>query len=433
MTVIQQARQLLLAPMNDDDRARQRGLRLFAGDGFFSSLAAAFNYAYLVPFMVTLGATNTQVSTWYFLANGIGAFALYPGALIDQRLGRRWRKELVVATTGLYQVLFLAIAFVPIFLSGQNAVWGVIGVCTLSFIPSNLGIPAWSALIADLVPAERRGRYMAARSNITTLAGLLGGPLAGFMIQQRGGVLGYRFAFIVAFGFAIAQLTCYYLIPALAISEKPGEDKTKADLSTISLMRQMPAFLALCSHTLVYTMATYFAAPLFTPYLMNKLHATVSMVGVLAYLPTLPVLLCYPLFGQLADRWGNKRVLLLTSLFAPVTPLAYVFVQAPWQIMPVNILMGVAAAGYGLARFNMMLELSPEPLRARLAALHQMAFYASVSLGSLLGGPFADHFGYVPTFVISATGMLFSIAVIYLFIPGAQRTHPALASMKTEI
>jgi MFS family permease len=127
-------------------------------------------------------------------------------------------------------------------------------------------------------------------------------------------------------------------------------------------------------------------------------------VGALASVASLTALFGQRFFAGLVDRRGPYWVQGATSLVIPLAPLAWALVTAPWQVAFINAFVGFVWAGYNLANFNLLLELTPGEQRARAVALFQLAVFSSAVAGPLLGGFLADRAGYQVIFVLSGIG-----------------------------
>jgi MFS family permease len=90
---------------------------------------------------------------------------------------------------------------------------------------------------------------------------------------------------------------------------------------------------------------------------------------------------------------------------------------------------GLVWAGYNLANFALLLELTPASHRPQAVALYQTVVFASAVAGPLLGGWLADTFGFRVVFGTSGAGRLIGIA-LYVWLAvwpilGARGNRPA--------
>jgi MFS family permease len=391
--------------------SERRSLRWFWFDGLFANAGEAIVAAYLSLFVLALGATRAQIGLMSALSSLTAALFLLPGAGLVERWGRR--KSLVVLSGGgVGRAVLLLLALLPLAFSGRAAIAVVIVLIVLRSAAGNLCFPAWMSLTADIVPLSWRGRYFSSRNIVMSVAGMATTYLVGLLITRVGGLAGYQIALGLAF--AIGALSTYSFArinepPAPVAAQKVGRDSRG---SLVRQLREHPGFLAFCATAAMWNFSFNVAAPFFNIYLVEGLNATASMVGLLSVVSSLTALPGQRLFGILTDRWGPRRVQLLTGLLIPVMPLCWVLVSSPWHVVPINLVSGFLWAGYDLGSFNSLLALMPEDRRARYSALYQVIVMVAFAGGAALGGVMAEVWGYKAIFVLSGIGR-FSAALLF--------------------
>jgi MFS family permease len=81
-----------------------------------------------------------------------------------------------------------------------------------------------------------------------------------------------------------------------------------------------------------------------------------------------------------------------------------VFVSSAWQIVGINVVGGILWAGYSLASFNLLLELTPDDQRARASAIYQIIVSIALAAGAATGGIIVSALGFKAVFLLSALG-----------------------------
>jgi DHA1 family multidrug resistance protein-like MFS transporter len=129
------------------------------------------------------------------------------------------------------------------------------------------------------------------------------------------------------------------------------------------------------------------------------------------------------------DRFGALKTQAVAGLLIPVIPTAWIWITAPWQVGIFEAYSGLVWAGYNLANFALLLELTPSSRRSQAVALYQTVVFASAVVGPLLGGWLADEFGFRVIFGLSGAGRLLGILLfIWLSVRpllAAHRGRPA--------
>lgn len=392
------------------------GLRYFWLDGLFSAISENFFLTFMPLYALAYGASNGQVGWLTAIANLLGALALFPGARAVDRVGRR--KPIVIWTGGgLGRLMLLLLALLPLFTTNPGlGIWSIVILNGLRALLGNFGNPAWTALVADLVPGFMRGRYFSSRNIAMGIAALVVVPGAGWLIKTGNAwpghsLLGYQAAFLLAFIFGMLSTYFFQQIPEPPPSAGSNARHQRGDLRRA--LKKHPEFAGLIASAFIWNLAIQVSAPFFNVYLVTSLNGTVFIVGLLAAVSSLFDLGGQHIFGRLVDRKGTLWVQMLAGLLIPVLPLAWAVVTAPWQVAFINAFGGLIWAGYNLSNFNLLLEMTPDEQRPRAVALYQTAVFGSAVIGPLAGGYLADAAGFRLVFVLSAVGRVLAMAVFF--------------------
>jgi predicted MFS family arabinose efflux permease len=277
-------------------------------------------------------------------------------------------------------------------------------------------VPAWVSLTADIVPLSWRGRYFSSRNIAMGVANMLTTFLVGQLITLVGGTNGYQLAMGLAFAVGIASTYSFARLEEPLSSAPPEAKDSGLQLPLRQHLRAHPDFLFFCATAAIWNFSINIAGPFFNPYLVESLQASAGVVGALSVVSTLAALPGQRLFGSLVDRWGTRRVQLITGLLIPLLPWAWALTRSPWHVVPVNLAGGFLWAGYELANFNFLLILTPEDRRPRYSAVYQIVVMVALAGGAALGGIIAQRWGYTPVFVLSGIGRLCAALLFARFV-----------------
>jgi MFS family permease len=389
-------------------------LRWFWLDGLFASSSEAIIVTYQTLFILALGASESLIGLLSSLSSLSGVLMLLPGALLAERFGKR--KEVALYSGGvLGRLILLVMVFVPLFFSGPAAIWFAVGLTVLRDGLNNLGLPAWTSLSADLVPIAWRGRYFGSRNFIMGAGAMITTLIFGEIITRSGQIQGYQFAY--GFAFLIGMVSTFSFakikepLPQIPVAKK---DTQNPPLSLF--LKENPAFFLYCFTSAIWNFSLNFAGPFFTPYQVKVLSASATMVGILTIVSQISSLVTQQPFGILTDRWGPRRIILLTGFLIPALPFAWLFITEAWQAIPVNLVGGALWAGYSLASFNFLLILTPEDQRARYSAIYQIVVLLSLSAGAAAGSLAFSKWGYTAVFAGSAIGRMIAAILFARFV-----------------
>jgi MFS family permease len=389
-------------------------LRYFWWDGIFAATSDAFYLAYIPLFALAYGATNQQVGWITAVGNLLGALALFPGARLMEHTGRR--KEIVLwSGGGIGRIALLLLAFVPLLSLPPTA--AIIAITTLNGVRAfmaNFANPPWTAMVADIVPEFMRGRYFSTRNLTMGVATLVFAALAGWLISAGNAwtadpYLGFQLVFILAFAAGMVSTWSFSRIaeparkvPAAAAVSSAGR---RAEIM------QSPGFMGFVISAFIWNFSLQIAGPFFNVYLVTNLGADAGMVGLATSASSLAALGGQLLFGRLMDRKGAIWLLLVSGFPIVVLPMLWAFYTNPGQVVVNNLFGGFLWAGYNLANFSLLLQLTPERQRGHAVALYQTAVFVSAVFGPLVGGYLADNVSFKLIFIVSGLGRLVGLLV----------------------
>jgi MFS family permease len=370
-------------------------------------------------FALAYGATKGQVGLVTAAGNLLGAMSLFPGARLVERYGHR-KSVVIWSGGGFSRIILFAMAVFPFFVGQPALAIGLIVLFNgLRAFSGNLANPAWTSMIADLVPNAMRGRYFSSRNVAMGVAALLVAPLAGRIISAgnawaNSSVFGYQLIFILAFAFGMVSTFAFQRIAEPALTEEEARPHQRGDLRRT--LRQQPAFVWLVISAFVWNMALQVAAPFFNVYMVESLGATTTLVGLVAGVSSLSSLVGQRFWGQRLDKKGAFWVQMVTGFLIPFLPFAWMFITQPWHVGIINIFGGFWWAGYNLANFNLLLVMTPDDQRSRAVALFQTAVFTSAVLGPILGGYLADAVSFKLIFFLSFAGRMIGAALFAFFV-----------------
>ena len=409
--------------------AQARGMRMFWWDGLFAGVPMALLLQYLPLFAVAYGANNAEVGLMAAGA-GLGAAAAFlPGAWLSDLWPRR--KTFVVLTSGiLARAPFVAFILLPFVTDGEGALRVIIFLIMIQAFLTSLGTPAWTSLAADIVPLSIRGRYFAWREFIYGAGGMVAAPAAGLMVAVWGKPEGWQCVWLLALAAGGLSAWFFSLIPEEP-RPRPPAGPPAAPPWHATILRDAN-FLIFGGTVFLWNISLYAAAPFFNVYLVKNLGASEVWVGGLAAVASAFGLVGQAMFGRLLDARGSRWLMAVCGLFIPFLPWAWYVIDAPWQIIFVNAVGGVAWAGYTLGSFNFLLIVSPPQQRRYYAAAYQTLVFLSAAAGPLIGGVVAQSHSIKALFIISGAGRLAAHVLFLRFVherrvdtrPSATATAP---------
>jgi MFS family permease len=104
----------------------------------------------------------------------------------------------------------------------------------------------------------------------------------------------------------------------------------------------------------------------------------------------------------LADRWGDKQVLVLSGFIGALSLLLAWAAPTEWWYFVIFVCSGIAMAGYQLSSFAIVMLLSPKELRPSYIATANTFNVPVSAIAPMLAGWLAGEMGFIGLFVLLA-------------------------------
>jgi len=147
-----------------------------------------------------------------------------------------------------------------------------------------------------------------------------------------------------------------------------------------------------------------------------------------------------PIWGFLSDRWGRKPMTLRANLGGAVVLFAMGLVRSPGTLLLLRILQGVLA-GTVTANLTLVVSNTPEKRIGFAIGIMNTAVFTGNAVGPLIGGYFADRFGFRAAFFLSSATLVCAFLIALLWVredftpriaPGAPRMFRGFARLIRE-
>ena len=395
----------------------KHNLYWFFFDGLFSSASDNIIITYVTLYILALGATSAQVGLMSSFSSLASAVLLLPGAILVERYGRR--KEFTMAFGGgVARLAILLLALLPFFVGRTAIVWVAIALSVTRDSFGNLSFPAWVSVTADVVPMEGRGRFFASRNFIMGITGMLAILMVGELITRTSIPLGYQIALGLAVVLGLASTFSFSHVRDPRSGNAPAQEAGL--ISARIILREMithPYFLALCLVMAFWNFSLNIAGPFFNVYMVQNLRFTASMVGIVSIVSSVAGLFIQRRIGHLSDRWGPRRVQMISMFLIPFLPFSWMFVSQFWHVIVLNSFSGALWGAFNLVSFNFLLSLTPDAQRARFSALYQILVMLALAGGAAVGAWVVTAWGYRAIFLCSAIGRMMAAILFVRFVP----------------
>ncbi|WP_018601159.1 MFS transporter [Mycobacterium sp. 155] len=131
-----------------------------------------------------------------------------------------------------------------------------------------------------------------------------------------------------------------------------------------------------------------------------------------------------PASGLLIQRLGERRIYVAGLLIVALSTGACAFAQTYWQLLLFRSLGGIGSTMFFVSALGLMIRISPEDARGRVAGMFSSAFLVGSVGGPVLGSLTAG-LGLSAPFVIYGGALLIAAAVVFISLRHSSLAAPA--------
>ena len=369
------------------DKKIKESLSISWKEGIPASMMLGVLDYYLVPYGLFLGATNRVVALLSSLPHLAASVAQLWAVEAVRRAGSRLR--VVVATAAAQAAVLLPMAALALAdFPGRLA--ALVALAVAFRVLNNLCGTAWSSLVSEYLPAQRRGGYFGWRSRVAGLATLAGTALGGLLLagMKPVSLAGGFFAL-----FAAAALLRFLSAGMLSrMTELPLTSSPGSDFTFLMFLRRFREsnfvkFVLFVAGTLF---TTHLAAPYFSVYMLRDLKLGYFLYMVIHLAAAVGSLAAFPIWGRNADVVGNARILKTTGWLIPVIPLLWLVSRDPAYLALVEFFAGFVWGGFNLCAANFIYDAVTPEKRVRCLGYFNLISGVAIFAGAMIGGFLAD-------------------------------------------
>lgn len=328
-------------------------------DGMFASAERAFGQNYVSPFAVAVNASNSVVA---LLGSVLGLLGPLSQTLSSRLIEKYSRKKIVVKAVlaeSLTWFLFIAVAI----LYYNNILVDMLPLMVLLFfgfyvIFLNIGMPAWFSWMGDLVSEKQRGRWFAKRNLLVGFVSIILAVSAAFLLDY------FRNLGLVMFGFVILFFMAFFFrllcVRVLKQQYEPKIKLKKGDYFSFwdfLVKARKTNFGKFSIYRMLLDFSVAISSPLIVVYLLRYLEFSYKNYMIIILSATFFTTFIILLWGKFADKYGNYRVLVITSLLIPLIPVLWILNPKPLYLIFVpSLVSGISWAGFHLASGNFIYD-----------------------------------------------------------------------------
>ena len=332
-----------------------------------------------------LGATAEMLGLVLSLETVANIVFQYPGGVLTDRWGRR--RMLIIS--GVFR--FISPIFYLFATHWTHIIPGIIFASA-----GMLGLPANNALIAESLPADKRGTGFAAYRTVTSIPTIVTALMGGMIMDRFGDILGCRYVLagsVLTALFALVMRWKYITETFVPKVESPDKPK----IGIIDSLKKFPRQIWVLTIVAAISMfAMRVMMSFMVIYGVEVVGLTRTQWGLIGTIVSLLTTLLTTPAGILADTRGKKPIIIVSRLLNSFSILGYTFSEGFYQLFAVRALTGIGG-GLGGAMWGPMggpvwqaivADVSPPEERGRIMGLMG-------TIGSIISTPASWAGGYM--------------------------------------
>jgi MFS family permease len=401
-------------------------------DGVFATVFESATAGVLLSnFLLQLGATSVEIGILSAIPMVVNLLQPLGAYIADRTTSRHWYNLYVFGVSRLlWLVLVVEIIWGRQHTDSHQLMQWTLATALAASLLAALANSNWFSWMAAVVPHRLRGRYFGLRNSAVSLVTLLAVPLMGWGISTWGidPILGYGIilflgvlAGLISLGFQFLMVDVNPQVYGKDEDEKVTEKSAKIKTDFLPTLLKDANFLTFLGYLILWTFAVNLSAPFFNIYLLKDLNLDVSLVTIYNSLSAGANLLLLLFWGKLADRWGNRPLLITVGLLVAITPLLWLvtgnYPVALWVWLPIlHLLGGTTIGAIDLCTKNIQMEIAPKKQPSTYFAIAAAVAGVAGACGTTAGGFLAELPGMslMALFVLSAGMRLIALLPLIL-------------------
>ena len=305
-------------------------------------------------------------------------FAPVLGGLAD----RHGRRPIILLALAAVTASYIGYIFAPnttVFI----AIRGIAGGMTAGLFPAAMGVGA------DVVPEDRRARWVGVIMGSYAVGMIFGPALGGFLYDGWGYAAPFTLSAIVA---CTALVAAIFLVPetrppqvrrreALRAKRTVRTEVREEESLWTTLPRPLTVFGTLLFIDFVGSFAFAFIEPQMIFYMYDELAWTTVQFGIVVGAYGIAMVFGQLVLGQLSDRWGRKPLVMIGLIVSMSLYVGMAMLNSFIGMAVIAAISGLGQALYSPALSAFVLDITTDDHRSRVMGLKE----SSLALGGVLG------------------------------------------------
>ena len=388
----------------------EANIRYLYAEIFFAGVMAAVTTTYNSLLAVRFGAPNWLIGVLVAAPALIAVVLSIPSAHFLER--KKDQVGWLFGSLAFMRLGYLIVPAVPLFVQGQTAAILIVGWIIFLSVPTAMFTNGFNAILAELIPPQRRAFVFSRRAIIYSLTMTLTLPVTGAWLNAVSFPMNYQIVYVV--GVIVVMGSQYYLgrvvMPKSDLPIQPAANQP----SVANGAPLTPPIAKMVFNSLVYQLGLQISGPLFVIYYANTLHVSDGLISLNTAAGTFGVVFGLFLWETALHKRSYGWVLRTASLGTWMFPFTVAFSSSFPLIIAANFVVNLLHPGVDLSSINVMFNLSAPQLRNMYMSYYTMGISVSAFVAPLSAVPLAGWVGIPAVMLLSAAlrlagGALFQV------------------------
>ncbi|OCA83051.1 MFS transporter [Bacillus sp. FJAT-27225] len=385
--------------MNEQSMLK-RNLAIMWFSNFFIGGSLTMVMPFISLYIESFGTFSEEyVQRWAgitFAATFVTAFLFSP---ILGRLGDKYGRKKILIFLGLGMSLSL-------FLMGMvTTVWQLLLLrLFMGFFAGS--IPVTQAFISTQTPKEMAGKVLGTLQTGNITGTLLGPLIGGFLADS----IGYADTFKGTSSIILISVLLITMVKEFRVDMKRGKKANYSRLDVVQLILRNPTLTTVLLISMFIQIALFSIQPILALF-VSEIHGPENLAffsGLAFSAAGFGNLMMARKWGELADKKGYIKILILLLLAGGILYIPGMFVQEVWQLVLIRFGLGITIGGIIPVRMAFIRQEAPVAIQGEVLGYNQSLRFLGNIIGPVLGGVLAGSYGFPSVFLVTSILLLLS-------------------------
>ena len=270
----------------------------------------------------------------------------------------------------------------------------------------------WQDFIARIIPGNRWGIFFGVQSGFGGLLGLGGAFIAAWVLTQWSFPQSVGVLALLCFASMVISFLCLASTVEPAMQPVPRQSIVSFLQGVGPLLKRDPRFrsflIARAGIALGLLGHNFLTAAALERFGLKDSEIAPFTAALFAAQAAADLIL-----GWLADRWGHKQVLEISTGLGVISLILAVIAPTPAWFILIFVLVGATQAGYQLSGFTMVMGFSNPAERPTYIGVANTAMAPITIVGPLMAGWLAELAGYNTLFIVLTVIAISGLAMLH--------------------